>query len=170
LAKDLQCKIKVDPALKTPITLRLVDARLGADILPTLAKVIDCEWNFDGTSLFIRPMPESRKRRQRAQEAFEEKLESPLPAGMRFDGVTLKSALEAVGKAPGLELRPWKGEGDYKVTLDVSGKTVDEALKCLIAQNPNAEGIVMIRTPNFGMAQRRYLPGRPPDGSEEQTP
>jgi hypothetical protein len=45
-----------------------------------------------------------------------------------------------------------------EVTPDVSGKTLDRALKALIAKIPNAEGVVMIRTPNSGTAQRRYLP------------
>ena len=168
LAEVLQCRIKVDPGLKTPITLRVVDARIR-DILPALSRLIDCEWRFDGTNLFIRPMPESRKRSQHAMDAFEKKLKSPLPAGMQFDGLTLKSALGAIGKAAGLKLRPWKGEGDRKVTLDVGGKTVDEALKALIAQIPNAEGVVMIQTPNSGMAQRRYLPRPPRDGWEKQS-
>jgi len=142
--------------LKTPITLRRADARV-ADILATLSQLIDCEWRFDGKNLYIRPMPASRKHMQRAQDAFDKKLASPLPAGLRFESVPLKSALNAVGKAARLELQPWRDEGDHQVTLDVGGKTVDEALKDLIAQIPSAEGVVMIRHPNFGMAQRRYF-------------
>ncbi len=48
---------------------------------------------------------------------------------MRFDGVPLKNVLDSIGKNSGLKLRPWKDEGIRKVTIDVGGKTVDEALK-----------------------------------------
>jgi len=159
LAKVLECKIRVHPALTTPITLRMVDARIN-DILPVISKLIDCEWTFDGKDISVRPMPKSRKRSQRAWDEHLKKLESRLPAGMRFDGVTLKNALDAIGKASGLKLRPWKGEADYKVTIDVGGKTVNLALEAIIAQIPNAEGVVMIRTPNGGMGQYRVLDKR----------
>ena len=167
LAQTLQCRVKVDRALKTPITLRMVDARVGTDVLPALSKLIDCEWRFDGKNLFIRPMPASRKHLQRDWDAFNKKLNSPLSAEMRFESVTLDSALKALGKAAGLKLRPWRGEGGCKVTRDVSGKTVDEAIQALIAEVPNAEGVVMIQAPHAGMTQRRYFTRPPGNRSEE---
>jgi len=72
---------------------------------------------------------------------------------MRLDDVMLKNALDAIAKGSGLTLRPWKGEADYKVTIDVGGKTVNQAPEAIIAQIPNAEGVVMIRTPNAGTGQ-----------------
>lgn len=47
-----------------------------------------------------------------------------------------------------------------KIGDEVGGKTVNQALKAIIAQIPNAEGVVMIRTPNWGMAQYRLLDKR----------
>lgn len=51
-------------------------------------------------------------------------LKSRLPEGMTFEDVPLSSVLEEISKATGLNIQPWKDEGDRKVTLDVSGMTV----------------------------------------------
>jgi hypothetical protein len=155
LARTLQCRIDVDPALDTPVTLRMENAPV-CDILAALSRKIGCEWTFDGTNLSIRPLSESRKRRQLAWDEYQRKLKTTLPRELRFTDLTLAAALEAIGTASGLELKPYKGEGGRRVNGDVGGMTVTQALEMLVAQ-VDGEGVVMVRTPDAGMAQYRLL-------------
>jgi hypothetical protein len=65
--------------------------------------------------------------------------------------------LDAIGKSAGLKLRPWKDEGSRKVTIDLGGKTVDEALEAVVRQI-DGEGVVMVRTGGRGSwGQRRMV-------------
>ena len=64
---------------------------------------------------------------------------------MSFEEVPLSTVLEEISKASGLVIKPWKDEGDRKVTIDVSGMTVDEALKAVVLY-VDGEGAVLIRT------------------------
>ncbi len=57
----------------------------------------------------------------------------------------MKDVLDTIGKAAGLELRPWEGEGTRKVTVEVGGKTVNEALEAVVHQI-DGEGVVMMKT------------------------
>lgn len=150
------CRFHVDPAVTQPLTIRLVDVPVDA-ALGMICQSIPCEYRFDGTNVWLKPLSESRKRMTSAMEGYFRKLESRLPQGMRFDGATLASVLEAIGKAAGLELKPFKAEGDRKVTLDVGGKTVNEALEAVVRQI-DGEGVVMIRSWQGSMAQYRVVP------------
>ena len=75
-------------------------------------------------------------------------LQSLLPEGMSFEEVPLSSVLEEISKASGLVIKPWEDEGDRKVTIDVSGMTVDEALKAVVL-SVDGEGAVLIRQKYF---------------------
>ena len=75
-------------------------------------------------------------------------LQSRLPVGMTFEDVPLSSVLEEISKASGLTIMPWKEEGDRKVTIDMSGMTVDEALKAVVLY-VDGEGAVVIRQEYF---------------------
>jgi hypothetical protein len=144
LAHELDCKITVDRAVKKPLTLRLVD-KPASDIIVTICQSIECEWRFDGKNLFIKPLSASRRRQAALTSEHSKKLESRLPAGMQFNSIPLKDVLYTIGKAAGLELRPWKDEGSRQVTIDVGGKTVVEALTAIVRQI-DGEGVVMMRT------------------------
>ena len=75
-------------------------------------------------------------------------LQSRLPGGMIFEDVPLSTVLEQISNACGLEITPWKEEGDRMVTIDVSGMTVDEALKAVVLY-VDGEGAVVIRQEYF---------------------
>jgi len=75
-------------------------------------------------------------------------LQSRLPEGMTFEDVPLSSVLDEISKVSGLEIKPWKDEGDRKVTLDVSGMTIDEAIKAVLLY-VDGEGAVLIRQKYF---------------------
>jgi len=159
LAHELNCTITVNPAVKKPLTLRVVDTPV-TDILAMICRSIQCEYRFDGQNLFIKPLSAGRKRQIAAMEEQSRKLESRLPAGMHFDGMPLKDVLNIIAKTAGLKLRPWKDEGSRKVTVDVGGKTVNEALEAIVRQI-NGEGVVMIQIWGGSWSQRRYVDQRP---------
>ena len=75
-------------------------------------------------------------------------LQSRLPEDMTFEDVPLSSVLEEISKASGLTIMPWKEEGDRKVTIDMSGMTVDEALKAVVLY-VDGEGAVLIEQKYF---------------------
>jgi len=75
-------------------------------------------------------------------------LQSSLPEGMSFEEVPLSTVLEEISKASGLVIKPWEDEGDRKVTIDVSGMTVDEALKAVV-RYVDGEGAVLIEQKYF---------------------
>jgi len=159
LARELDCTITVDPAVKKPVTLRVVDMPAN-DIVVMICQSIKCEYRFDGKNLFIKPLSASRKRQADSTLEHSRKLESRLPMGMHFEGTPLKDVLKTIGKAAGLELRPWKDEGSRKVTIDVGGKTVDEALEAVVRQI-DGEGVVMMRTWAGSWGQCRLVDKRP---------
>ena len=75
-------------------------------------------------------------------------LQSHLPAGMTFDDVPLSTVLEEISKASGLTIKPWKDEGDRKVTLDLSSMTIEEAIKAVLLY-VDGEGAVLIEQKYF---------------------
>jgi len=75
-------------------------------------------------------------------------LQSRLPEGMTFEDVPLSSVLDEISKVSGLVIKPWEGEGDRKVTIDVGGMTVDEALKAVVLYI-DGEGAVLIEQKYF---------------------
>jgi hypothetical protein len=75
-------------------------------------------------------------------------LQSRLPEGMSFEEVPLSTVLEEISKASGLVIKPWEDEGDRKVTINVSGMTVDEALKAVV-RYVDGEGAVLIEQKYF---------------------
>ncbi|MBI5083399.1 MAG: hypothetical protein HZB13_02225 [Acidobacteria bacterium] len=165
LARELDCTITVDRAVKKPVTLRLVD-RPASDIIGTICRSINCEWRFDGKNLFIKPLSAgmrqnaaSLKERGRRMEERSKRLQSRLPADMRFDGTPLKDVLNTIGKAAGLKLRPWKDEGSRAVTLDVGGRTVNEALEAAV-RHIEGEGVVMTQLDGGSWSQYRLVDKR----------
>ncbi|HSB13623.1 MAG TPA: hypothetical protein VLE22_04140 [Bryobacteraceae bacterium] len=158
LARSLDCTITVDPAVKKPLTLRVVDMP-ATDILSMVCQSIKCEYRFDGKNIFVKPLSASRRRQMALMEDHSRKLMSRLPTGMHFDGTPLKDVLDTIAKAAGLKLRPWKDEGGRKVTIDVGGKTVNEALEAVVRQI-DGEGVVMMRTWAGSWGQYRLVDKR----------
>ena len=155
LARELDCKITVDRAVKKPLTLRVGDMPAN-DIIVRICQSIKCEYRFDGQNLFIQALSAGRRHYAASMEVMSReagersrRLESRLPAGMHFDGSPLQDVLDTIGKAAGLKLRPWKDEGGREVTIDVGGKTVNEALEAVVRQI-DGEGVVMMRTGGRG--------------------
>ncbi len=155
LACSLDCTITVDAAVKKAVTLRVVDMPAN-DVIVMICQSIKCEYRFDDRNLFIKPLSGARKRQMTSMEEHNKKLLSRLPAGMHFDGTPLKDVLDTIGKAAGLELRPWKDEGSRKVTIDVGGKIVDEALAAIVRQI-DGEGVVIMRTWAGSWGQHRVV-------------
>jgi hypothetical protein len=89
-------------------------------------------------------------------------LQSRLPEGMSFEEVPLSTVLEAISKASGLVIKPWEDEGDRKVTIDVGGMTVNEALKAIVLY-VDGEGAVLIKMGGFNTSYgQHWLWGYPP--------
>ncbi len=83
LARELDCTITVDPAVKKPLTLKGVDMPV-TDILIMICRSIECEYRFDGKNLFIKPLSASRTHQVASMGEHSRKLESRLPTGMRL--------------------------------------------------------------------------------------
>jgi hypothetical protein len=95
-------------------------------------------------------------------EERKEKLQSRLPEGMRFEDVPLSTVLEEISEASKLDIEPWEDEGDRRVTIDVSGMTVNEALQAVVLY-VEGEGAVLIKMGGFNTTYgQHWLWGYPP--------
>jgi hypothetical protein len=145
-----QCRFFVDPAVTQPLTMRLVDVPVYS-VLPMICQSIGCEYRFDGTNVWLKPLSGGRKRDDAARMAYYRKMQAPLPQNMRFVNVTLANVLRALSAASGMDLEPWKDEGNRMVTIDVSGKSLDQALQAIVSQI-DGYGYVRVRTWDGSMA------------------
>jgi uncharacterized protein YcfL len=75
-------------------------------------------------------------------------LQTSLPEGMTFEDVPLSTVLEEISKVSGLTIKPWQDEGGRMVTIDVSGMTVEGALKVVLLY-VDGEGAVLIEQKYF---------------------
>jgi hypothetical protein len=154
LARELDCAISVNPFVRNHVTLQEENASVS-EVLDRVCSQIGCKYVLNENHLAINPTTISDKLRAKQWEEFwkmmEERkriLQSHLPEGMTFEDVPLSSVLMEISKVCGLDIIPWKDEGDRKVTIDVSGMTVDEALKAVVIYI-DGEGAVLIRQKYF---------------------
>jgi hypothetical protein len=154
LAHELDCAISVSPFVRKHVTLQVENARIY-EVLASVCSQIGCKDILYEDHLAIKPLTIMDKMRAKQWEEFyrmmEERkriLQSRLPEGMTFEDVPLSSVLQDISQVSGLNIRPWKDEGDRKVTIDVSGMTVDEALKAVVLY-VDGEGAVLIEQKYF---------------------
>jgi hypothetical protein len=143
IAREQNCAIRVNPVVRDSVSLHMENAPVN-EILASVCQQIDCKYDYDGKQLTISSLSLFEKLRINAQQEHFRKFDGRLPDDMRFEDVPLSSVLEQISNASGLEFTPWKDEGDRKVTMDVSGMTVTEALKAVVS-NIDGEGAVMVK-------------------------
>jgi hypothetical protein len=169
LAQNPDCAISVSPFVRKHVTLRVENATVS-EVLASVCSQIGCKYILNGSHLAIKPYTIIDRLKTKQGEQFNMEMEvqntilqSHLPGGMSFEAVPLSLVLEEISKVSGLDIKPWKDEGDRKVTLDISGMIVDEALKAVLL-NVDGEGAVLIKlTYRFPRAYGQYWPwGYPP--------
>lgn len=157
LSNGLNCNITIYPFFWQTVTVHMENAKVS-EILAAVCEQIDCKYTFDGKRLSIVPLTGRDKRNIQAQEEWQRKFEVRIPEGMRFVDATVRSVLAEISAVSGLEITPWEEEGDRKVTLDISGMTVDEALEAVVRQIDNCEGVVLIKWwDGHSIAQHRLV-------------
>jgi len=154
LARELDCDISVSPLIRKHVTLQMENARVF-EVLARVCSQIGCKDILYENQLAIKPLTIIDKWQAQRWEDFNKNmaerrmiLQSRLPEGMTFENVPLSSVLQEISRVSGLNIRPWKDEGDRKVTIDVSGMTVDEALKAVVLY-VDGEGAVLIEQKYF---------------------
>jgi hypothetical protein len=148
LSKELNCKITVYPFFMHTVTVHMKNVR-ASEILVAVIPQLDAKYIYNvGRRLSIMPLTPSDKSRAHFLEERNRILQSRLPEGMTFEDVPLSSVLKEISKVSGLDITPWKDEGDRRVTVDVSGMTVDEALKAVVLY-VDGEGAVLIEQKYF---------------------
>jgi len=154
LAREPDCAITVSPFVRKHVTLQVENAKVS-EVLARVCSQIGCKYILNENHLAIKPLTIIDKMRAKQWEEFnrmmEERnriLQSFLPEGMTFEDVPLSSVLDEISKVSGLEIKPWKDEGDRKVTLDVSSMTIEEAIKAVLLY-VDGEGAVLIRQKYF---------------------
>lgn len=145
LSKELNCKITVYPFFLHTVTVHMKNA-MASEILVAILPQLDAKYIYNEGRLSIMPLTAREKRNTQAQEEWWKKLEIILPQGLRFEEASVSSVLAEISAASGLEITPWEGEGDQKVTLDISGMTVNEALEAVVRQIEDCEGVVLVKS------------------------
>jgi hypothetical protein len=163
LAREPDCIVSVSPFVWRHVTLHVKNVSVS-EVIATVCPQIRCAYILNGDHLTITPITRFDKRQAQEMEERNKILQSRLPEGMSFEEIPLTTVLEKISKESGRDFKPWKDEGDRKVTIDVSGMTVDEALKAVLF-NVGSEGAVMIQLKyRFPRAYGQYWPwGYPPN-------
>lgn len=163
LARTPDCVVSVSPFVWRRVTLQVKNASVS-EVIATVCQQIRCTYILNGDHLTIKPITSFDKRQARDMEERNKILKSRLPEGMSFEDIPLGTVLEKISKESGRDFKPWKDEGDRRVTIDVSGMTVEEAIKAVLF-NVGSEGAVMIQLKyRFPRAYGQYWPwGYPPN-------
>ncbi len=169
LARELNCTIKTSPLLYKHVTLHIKDATVSG-VLALVVSQIDGKYIQNDNRLSIEPLTIFDRLQARYWEKVNRDqaerariLQTRLPEGMHFTDVPLSNVLVEISQACGLEFKSWEEEGDLPVTIDLSGMTVEEAIKAVLTE-VDGEGAVWIKlsygTNNYG----QYWPwGYPPE-------
>jgi hypothetical protein len=163
LATNPDCAITLYPFFGKHVTVNVEDATVS-EVIGTICPQLKCKWILKVNHLTIRPYTILDKWQDNQWVELEQRrtiLQSRLPEGMVFEDVPLSVVLKEISQACGLTIKAWKDEGDRKVTMDVSGMTVDEALKAVI-RYVDGEGAVLIKSGGlFGSYGQHWLWGYP---------
>ena len=166
LATNPDCAITLYPFVGKHVTVNVENATVS-EVIGIICPQIRCRWILNENHLTIRPYTFIDKWQDNQWVELEQRrtiLQSRLPEGMVFENVPLSAVLKEISKACGLTIKAWKDEGDRKVTMDVSGMTVDEALKAVI-RYVDGEGAVLIKSGGlFGSYGQHWPWGYPPSG------
>lgn len=154
LAGELGCDISVSPFLWKHVTLQVENTPIYK-VISLVCPQIGCKEINYGNRLAIKPLTIFDKIRAKQWKEFNKMmdernriLQSRLPDGMSFEDVPLSTVLEEISKVSGLELKPWQDEGDRKVSIDLSGMVIEEALKAVVLY-VDGEGAVLIHQKYF---------------------
>jgi hypothetical protein len=147
LATNPDCAITLYPFVGKHFTVDVENATVS-EVIGIICPQLRCKWILNENHLTIRPYTFIDKWQDYQWVELEQQrtiLQSRLPEGMVFENVPLSAVLKEISKACGLTIKAWKDEGDRKITMDVSGMTVDEALKAVI-RYVDGEGAVLIKS------------------------
>jgi len=147
LATNPDCAITVYPFFYKHVTVNVENATVS-QVIGILCPQIKCKWILNENHLTIRPYTIIDKWQDNQWVELEQQraiLQSLLPEGMVFENVPLSAVLKKISKACDLTIKAWEDEGNRMVTMDVSGMTVNEALKAVI-RYVGGEGAVLIKS------------------------
>jgi hypothetical protein len=154
LSHQAGCSITVSPLVWKHVTLHVKGMQISR-VLDSVCTQINCKYIYNAGQLSIQPLTIIDNLRARQWEQFNKSMEernrvlqSRLPEDMTFEDVPLSSVLDEISKVSGLVIKPWKDEGDRKVTLDVSSMTIEEAIKAVLIY-VDGEGAVLIEQKYF---------------------
>jgi len=166
LATNPDCTITLYPFVGKHVTVNVENATVS-EVIGIICPQLKCKWILNENHLTIRPYTIIDKWQDNQWVELEQRrtiLQSRLPEGMIFENVPLSAVLKEISQACGLTIKAWKDEGDRKVTIDVSGMSIDEALKAVI-RYIDGEGAVLIKSGGlFGSYGQHWPWGYPPSG------
>lgn len=141
IASAVGLKVSVDPAVTAPVDIVVRGVR-ASTALDTICDSIGCGWKVEGGTLKVTPAgavllsrtggtgtkPE-RETFVRAQTA----LNTKLPTGLVFTDATLAEVSTRLSAALGLQITiKADGSGPHTLTADLSGQTLQTALKIVV--------------------------------------
>ncbi|HSB66332.1 MAG TPA: Smr/MutS family protein [Anaerolineales bacterium] len=147
LAAKPDCAITVSPFIRKHVTVN-VENKTVSEVIGILCPQIRCKWILNENHLTIRPYTIIDKWQDNQwveMQRVNKILQNRLPECMVFEDVPLSAVLKEISKATGLTIKAWEDEGDRKVTIDVRGMTVDEALRAVV-RYVDGEGVVLIKS------------------------
>jgi hypothetical protein len=130
LAQNLKLEPRVDAALQGSLTLTLQDVKVRT-LLDAICDSLGCRWRIDGTALVVEAQPPDPSR---GRTWIQPPRAVVMPAGSRFEKTSVRSVLDAIGRAVG-------DGSDYEVdgidstrlvTVDVSNQESLSAIAMVV--------------------------------------
>jgi len=127
LAQTIGCRFEIDPGVKAPVTVRLPNITVRT-ALNVICESIGCSWRMAGNTLRVEAAP-APKPRGPTPYAVREMLGGQTPPDFKFQSTPLRSVLEALGKLRGIEISAEEPDASRLLTIDLSSRSILEALK-----------------------------------------
>jgi hypothetical protein len=129
LARYLKLEPKVDPALQGALTLTLEDVKVRT-LLDAMCDSLGCRWRIEGTALVIDALPPDTSRGR----TWIEPRAAVMPSGSRFEKASVRTVLDAIGRAAGdasfYEVEEL--DSGRLVTVDVSNQDALRAIATVV--------------------------------------
>lgn len=125
----------LDPTLQDKISFRLEHVTVRT-ALNALCDSLGCRWRVDGRKLVFEALanPEGKSEQTDSAELLAP-LQKIVPPGTRFNNVPLATALQSLARVAGTDVELTVGmvEANHRVSGDVGSKTVQAAIRQLVA-------------------------------------
>ena len=157
LSRLLGCELVLSPEIRKAVTMHLENVTVRT-ALTALSENLGCRWSVRENILRVDPAGTGKPGSAQAGDGGKpnpmKKFECKTPSNFRFTDTPLDSITESLGKACDLDIKFDVTDRNRLLTIDLSDKTLFNALHALNEQlGPHRATIIISGTPKTGKMQ-----------------